>query len=29
VDSQGCAEDDDLRRWVARGVGYALALPPK
>jgi TfoX/Sxy family transcriptional regulator of competence genes len=29
VDPEGCAEDDDLRRWVARGVGYARGLPPK
>jgi TfoX/Sxy family transcriptional regulator of competence genes len=24
-----CAEDDDLRRWVSRGVAYARSLPPK
>jgi TfoX/Sxy family transcriptional regulator of competence genes len=29
VDPQGCAEDNDLRRWVARGVAYARGLPPK
>lgn len=29
VDPQGCAEDDDLGRWVARGVCYARGLPPK
>src|ERR1051326_3491339 len=29
VDASGCAEDDDLRRWVARGVAYARSLPPK
>jgi hypothetical protein len=29
VDPGGCAEDDDLRRWVARGVAYARGLPPK
>jgi TfoX N-terminal domain len=23
------AEDDDLRRWVDRGVAYAASLPPK
>ncbi|WP_436494708.1 TfoX/Sxy family protein [Actinokineospora sp. HUAS TT18] len=23
------AEDDDLRRWVDRGVAYAGSLPPK
>ncbi|MBO3746083.1 TfoX/Sxy family protein [Streptosporangiaceae bacterium NEAU-GS5] len=25
----GFAEDDDLRRWVARGVAFARTLPPK
>jgi TfoX/Sxy family transcriptional regulator of competence genes len=29
VDPEGLTEDDDLRRWVARGVAYARALPPK
>jgi TfoX/Sxy family transcriptional regulator of competence genes len=29
VDASGCAEDDDLRRWVDRGVAYARSLPPK
>jgi TfoX/Sxy family transcriptional regulator of competence genes len=29
VDPRGCAEDDDLRRWVERGVEYARSLPPK
>jgi hypothetical protein len=29
VDADGHAEDDDLRRWVGRGVAYALSLPPK
>jgi TfoX/Sxy family transcriptional regulator of competence genes len=29
VDSSGCAEDGDLRRWVDRGVAYARGLPPK
>jgi TfoX/Sxy family transcriptional regulator of competence genes len=29
VDPDGCAEDDDLRRWVDRGVEYARSLPPK
>ena len=29
VDPPGCAEDDDLRRWVARGVDSARRLPPK
>jgi hypothetical protein len=27
--ADGHAEDDDLRRWVDRGVAYAAALPPK
>jgi hypothetical protein len=29
VDDDGHAEDDDLRRWVDRGLGYADSLPPK
>lgn len=29
VDACMCAEDDDLRRWVSRGVEYARSLPPK
>jgi TfoX/Sxy family transcriptional regulator of competence genes len=29
VDAAMCAEDDDLRRWVARGVARARSLPPK
>lgn len=29
VDASACAEDDDLRRWVARGVAFARSLPPK
>jgi TfoX/Sxy family transcriptional regulator of competence genes len=29
VDPAGCTEDDDLRRWAARGVAYARSLPPK
>jgi len=29
VAADGHAEDDDLRRWVDRGVGYAASLPPK
>jgi hypothetical protein len=29
VDPGGHAEDDDLRRWVGRGVAYAHTLPPK
>jgi len=29
VDPEGCAEDVDLKRWVARGVTYARSLPPK
>ena len=27
--SSQLASDDDLRRWVIRGVGYARALPAK
>jgi hypothetical protein len=29
VAADGHAEDDDLRRWVDRGVAYASSLPPK
>jgi len=29
VAADGHAEDDDLRRWVDRGLAYAAALPPK
>jgi hypothetical protein len=29
VDPGALASDDDLRRWVSRGVGYARALPAK
>jgi hypothetical protein len=29
VDPAGLASDEDLRRWVAHGVGYARSLPPK
>ena len=29
VDAGMCAEDDDLRRWVSRGVAHARSLPPK
>ena len=29
VDAAGHAEDDDLRRWVARGLDYAGSFPPK
>jgi TfoX/Sxy family transcriptional regulator of competence genes len=29
VAPDACAEDEDLERWVARGVAYARTLPPK
>ena len=29
VEAGGHAEDDDLRRWVDRGLAYATSLPPK
>jgi TfoX/Sxy family transcriptional regulator of competence genes len=29
VDAEGLAEDDELKRWVEAGVGYARSLPPK
>lgn len=28
VDAEAVADDDELRRWVARGVACARALPP-
>ena len=29
VDAEALGTDDDLRRWVSRGVIYARSLPPK
>ena len=29
IDPEGLETDDDLRRWVDVGVGYARTLPPK
>jgi TfoX N-terminal domain len=29
VAADGHATDDDLRRWVDRGLAYAASLPPK
>jgi TfoX N-terminal domain len=29
VEPTGHGDDDDLRRWVGRGVTYARSLPPK
>ena len=29
VDPDGTDVDEDLRRWVSRGVAYARTLPPK
>ena len=29
VDADDHAEDEDLRRWVDRGLAYASSLPPK
>ena len=29
VGVEGFAEDDDLRRWVTRGLDFAHSLPPK
>ena len=29
IDPEGVETDDDLRRWVDVGVGYARTLPPK
>ncbi len=29
VAAEGVAEDEELKRWVQSGVGYARSLPPK
>jgi TfoX N-terminal domain len=29
VDAEAVEMDDDLRRWVSRGLAYARSLPPK
>jgi TfoX/Sxy family transcriptional regulator of competence genes len=29
VDPEGISEDDDLERWLAKGIAYAASLPPK
>jgi hypothetical protein len=29
VGPDACAEDEDLRRWVERGLAYAGSMPPK
>jgi TfoX/Sxy family transcriptional regulator of competence genes len=29
VEADGVVEDDELERWVRRGVAYARTLPPK
>lgn len=29
VDAEALETDDELRRWVDHGVGYARSLPPK
>jgi hypothetical protein len=29
VEAAGHGEDDNLRRWVGRGVEYVRGLPPK
>ena len=29
IDIDARASDDELNRWVERGVGYARSLPPK
>ena len=29
VDSDGVAEDQDLREWSDRGMAFAGSLPPK
>ena len=29
VDSDGVTDDEELERWVRRGVAYARTLPPK
>ena len=29
VDADGVRSDEELAKWVRRGVGYARSLPPK
>jgi TfoX/Sxy family transcriptional regulator of competence genes len=29
IDTDGVRTDDELERWVSRGVSYARSLPPK
>jgi TfoX/Sxy family transcriptional regulator of competence genes len=29
VSSDGCGEDEDLDRWVQRGIAFAATKPPK
>ena len=29
IDSLGLETDEDLTRWVERGIGFAASLPPK
>ena len=29
IDSEGVAEDEDLRRWLELSLSFVLALPPK
>ncbi len=29
VESEGFESDEDLRRWVERGIEFAVSLPPK
>ena len=29
VGPDACAEDEDLRRWLDRGLAYAGSMPPK
>ena len=29
VTPEGCATDEQLKRWVQKGVEFALSLPPK
>ncbi len=29
VSSEGCESDDDLQRWIQRGVAFAQSLPAK
>ena len=29
ISSEGLESDDDLAKWIQKGIGYARSLPPK